>query len=410
MRRHTVVSHIAHAASVEAPRRVPAGAAWWDALDPDFADADEGFDLGLVDRLRVGATAAVDVAIRTSASAALAALAVPLGYHPLALRRALDDRALYEGVVRGGDPSRFFRPPAAPALMRVRRATPKLFRPPDGIVESLKFESHFEPLNPRLRAGYVSHDANRFAHVRYWRHRNGPRPTVVAIHGFGAESYSLNQWFLALPWLYDRLGLDVALFNLPFHGRRQTRHSPFSGHGFFAGGPSRINEAFAQAVHDFRLLVDYLTGDRGVTRVGVTGVSLGGYTSALLAATEPRLAFAIPIVPVASLADLILEWQPLGLVLRAAMRAMKTDIHTFRRMLSVASPLTWRPVLPRQRLMVVGGVGDRMASPKHSRLLWDHWDRCRLHWFPGSHILHLDRGSYLREIARFLDEIGFVER
>src|SRR5690606_15307753 len=99
----------------------------------------------------------------------------------------------------------------------------------------------------------------------------------------------LNQWFFSVPWFYEHLGVDVALFNLPFHGRRQTRRSPFSGHGFFAGGISHINEAFGQAVHDFQALLDYLQHTRGVTEVGVTGVSLGGFTSALLACVEPRL-------------------------------------------------------------------------------------------------------------------------
>jgi hypothetical protein len=59
--------------------------------------------------------------------------------------------------------------------------------------------------------------------------------------------------------------------------------------------------------------------------------------------------------------------------------------------------------------MLIGGVADRMAPPKHTRLLWEHWDRCRLHWFPGSHLLHLDRGDYLWQIARFLRGIGFLD-
>jgi hypothetical protein len=58
--------------------------------------------------------------------------------------------------------------------------------------------------------------------------------------------------------------------------------------------------------------------------------------------------------------------------------------------------------------MIIGGVGDRMAPPKHSRLLWDHWDRCRIHWFPGNHLIHLDRGDYLDQMHRFLREIDFL--
>jgi len=58
-------------------------------------------------------------------------------------------------------------------------------------------------------------------------------------------------------------------------------------------------------------------------------------------------------------------------------------------------------------LMIISGAGDRLAPPKHSRLLWEHWDRCRLHWFPGNHILHLDQGKYLKDMAQFLRDINF---
>jgi len=56
--------------------------------------------------------------------------------------------------------------------------------------------------------------------------------------------------------------------------------------------------------------------------------------------------------------------------------------------------------------MIIGGVGDRMAPPKHSRLLWD---RCRIHWFPGNHLLHLDRGEYLEQMLRFMRELEFLD-
>jgi len=404
--RGNVVSNIAHATCIEEPSMMPREA-WWERLEPDFYRRSESFELALADQLRVQSTAAVDVVIRTSAALGLAALAAAPGYNPAALRQARVDGEFYHPFVTGGDPARFFEKPGPLPPLRVKPTRETNFRPSDGTCESIRFESPYVPRLPRIRKSYLAHRQNRFAHIRYWRHHRGPRPTVIAIHGFGAEGYALNQWFFALPWLYDKLGLDVALFNLPFHGRRQTRFSPFSGHGFFAGGFSRINEAFGQAIHDFRVLMDYLETQRGVTEVGVTGISLGGFTSALLASTEPRLKFAIPNVPVASLADIVLEWEPLGAFVRAMLKANRLSIVEARRLLAVSCPLTWAPVLPRKRLMVIGGVGDRLAPPTHSRLLWDHWGRPRLHWFPGSHILHLDRGGYLREIAKFFKEIDF---
>jgi len=143
--------------------------------------------------------------------------------------------------------------------------------------------------------------------------------------------------------------------------------------------------------------------------VGVTGLSLGGFISSMLASVEDKLAFALPNVPIISVADLVLEWQPLGALMRTALAVSGLSSADARRLLAVSCPLTYPPVLPPERLMIVGGAGDRLAPPKHSRLLWDHWQRCRMHWFPGSHSIHLDRGEYLTEMARFMMGIGFLK-
>lgn len=74
---------------------------------------------------------------------------------------------------------------------------------------------------------------------------------------------------------------------------------------------------------------------------------------------------------------------------------------------AVASPLTHPPLLPCERLLLIGGAGNRFAPPKHTRLIWDHWNHPRLHWFPGNPLIHLDQGRYLLEMEDFLHEIGF---
>jgi pimeloyl-ACP methyl ester carboxylesterase len=401
------VSRIAHDSCVEAPAHRP-GSRWWDELPPDFAKQHEAFRLELKDTLQVRAGAASDFVLRTAAACLVGGLAYPIGFHPLALKRALDEHEIYGPMAESRDPTQFFRKPPPHVPVDVRDARRPLFRPNDGNCLDLRFESPYVPVNPRIRASYLRHEKNRFAHARWWRHQRGPRPTIIAVHGFSADMYHVNEYFFALPWLY-RLGFDVVLFTLPFHGKRQTRFSPFSGHGFFAGGIPRINEAFGQAIFDLRILMDHLLVSHGVPRVGITGVSLGGYTSALAAAVDDRLAFSIPNVPVVSLPDLVLEWKPLGSIVSGSLSLYRRGIEDARYLLAVTSPLTYAPVLRRERLMVIGGVADRLAPPKHARVLWEHWDRCRLHWFPGNHVLHFDRGTYLREIARFLGSIGFFE-
>ncbi|MCL4755049.1 MAG: alpha/beta hydrolase family protein [Myxococcales bacterium] len=400
----TVVSRIVHEDG--GPKPSDDDRPWWESLSADFHRSRERFEMTRGERAKVTATAASDVVLRTLGASLVATLAIPVGYHPRALSRALGDRELYGSMARGRNPDRFFLTPPRGVKLERRRARLPLFRPKDGVCEDVRFQSPFVPVNPHERRAYLHHGKNRVAHARHWRHGDEPRPTVIAVHGFSADLYHLNEWFFSIPWLY-REGYDVMLVTLPFHGKRQTRLSPFSGHGFFAGGVSRINEAMAQAIFDLRIFMDHLEHDLGVPRMGVTGVSLGGFTSALLASVEPRLAFAIPNVPVTSIADLVLEWEPIASVLKAALAATGKDVRDARQMLSVSCPLSYPPRIPRERLMIIGGVGDRLAPPTHSRLLWDHWGRCRIHWFPGSHLVHLDRGDYFRQMRRFLREIEF---
>lgn len=193
---------------------------------------------------------------------------------------------------------------------------------------------------------------------------------------------------------------------LPFHGLRRRAREPFSGYGLFAHGISHLNEAIAHAVHDFRVFVDHLEA-RGSGPVGVTGLSLGGYMSGLLAAVEERLHLAIPNAAVTDIGSLSQQWFPASLLVAGSRRLAGISFDELAATLAFHSPLNYEPLVPRDRRMIIGGLGDRLAPPEQSRLLWEHWDRCRLHWYPGNHTLHVNRRAYLREMLEFMRESGF---
>jgi len=88
-----------------------------------------------------------------------------------------------------------------------------------------------------------------------------------------------------------------------------------------------------------------------VPKVGLTGLNLGGYTTALLAGLEPRLEFALPVVPIVSIPDAMMEWKPLDRLMTG--------------------------------IMTIAGHEDRMASPRHTVALQRHWHGCQAHWLNG---------------------------
>ena len=67
----------------------------------------------------------------------------------------------------------------------------------------------------------------------------------------------------------------------------------------------------------------------------------------------------------------------------------------------------YRPLVPKDRRMIITGLGDRMAPPEHAVNLWEHWDHCAMHWFPGNHVLHVSQLDYLRRMTPFLREFMF---
>lgn len=71
------------------------------------------------------------------------------------------------------------------------------------------------------------------------------------------------------------------------------------------------------------------------------------------------------------------------------------------------SPLNYRPKVAKDRRLIITGLGDRLAPPSHAEALWEHWDRCALHWFPGNHVLHVSQPEYLRRANRFLRPLMF---
>src|SRR5262249_12255072 len=156
---------------------------------------------------------------------------------------------------------------------------------------------------------------------------------------------------------FYRAGLDVVLYTLPFHGRRRPAGAGKSGFGFFGPDMGRTNEAFAQTLFDVRALMR-LVEHRGSAAVGAFGMSLCAYATALRAGVEPGPAFAVAMIPVASLPELV--WgEPIHRWRRVEVEALGIGLARLRELWQVHAPLRRTPLVPRARRFVIGALGDR---------------------------------------------------
>ena len=377
-----------------------AEAKWWQTLPEDFYLHPDSTELDTLHPLKVRGTAALDHLLRTGLGTLMASALAPPVLSRKRLRHEQELLSFYRELAEAGNPRKIFVPPRA---VTVRENKPGLlyYRPKGIPARLLSFDSSFTPLHPQLRESYLGHSSNRRAWAQHWTHADGPRPTLMFVHGFVADPYWLNSRMFALPWLY-RAGYDILLCTLPFHGARRGWAEPFSGYGYFAHGLASLNEAMLNSIHDLRLWLDYLI-ERGAPSVGISGLSLGGYLSALLASVDDRLAYCIPNSPVVSPIDMAREWLPMRWLLHAVMRRNGIGVEDLRHALALHSPLSYNPRIAPERLLIIGGAGDRLTPPRFVSLLHEHWQGSALHWFPGNHVVHLQQGVYLKLMRRFMD-------
>jgi len=365
-------------------------------------------DLTWQQKLIVDSSAVADLGLRTALASVIGAGMIPRMAASAIRSRAGDDPdalRFYADLAATKDPQQCFPAPSGPPLVSARPAGPVAQWVARGQVQNISFQSSYDAVYPGVRERRRGYVRNNVVHAQHWRHDDGPRPTLCVIHGFMGSPYLFNGLFFSLPWFF-RTGYDVLLYTLPFHGPRAEKGSPYSGYGFFMDGIPGFAEAMAQAVHDFRSVLDYLE-HTGVDRIALTGMSLGGYTSALIASVDDRIQAVIPNVPVVTPDRTVDEWFPANLLVKLGNRLAHIDQDLVAAAGQYHSPLNYVPLVPQDRRLIITGLGDRLAPPQQAELLWEHWDRCAFHWFPGNHILHVSQPDYLRRMTKFMSPFMF---
>lgn len=293
---------------------------------------------------------------------------------------------------QAGELSRLFAAPKAPATPSV---TP-IHGFPDGGVFDLRLPSSFPEQGWIHDPAYVSTEENTTSYVRLWEHNTSleSRPTIVAIHGWTMGDQRVNS-LTFLPGLFFSLGYNVALVELPFHGRRRPRGIPENIPLFPSADPVRTCMAMAHTLYDLRALRIFLAA-RGHGRTYCVGMSLGAYVGALWASLD-KLDKAVFLVPLVSMGDMAFE-----LFKRAGESSVSLEL--LRDVFRDHSPLERSPATPQESIMVIGGEDDHLVPRSQITLLRAKWPHATVVWAKGGHAAPTNRGEAFDRIARFLAE------
>ena len=271
---------------------------------------------------------------------------------------------------------------------------------PLGGVYDLEFHSTFPHAGWSHDLEYASLVQNQVSYVRLWEHAepDPKRKTIVAIHGWTMGDQRVNS-LAFLPGLFFSLGCNVALVELPFHGRRRPDSLSATMPLFPSADPIRTCVAMAHAVHDLRVLARFMRS-RGHANISCMGMSLGAYVGLLWAALD-TLDRAVFMVPLVSMGDM--AWELVRLKHKEDKDIPRGMTKSFLRdLFSDHYPLERSPATKQESILVVGGRGDHLVPRNQITLLRERWPHAKVTWAAGGHGAPAHKGECFDTVRSFL--------
>jgi dienelactone hydrolase len=278
------------------------------------------------------------------------------------------------------------------------------------VFEHLSFESGYEPRAEEPgRERWLGYRPNATAHGWVLRHADPlpggrPRPWLICIHGYQMGSPLIDLGAFDPRFYHHKLGCNLLLPVLPLHGPRKVGR--ISGDGFLAGNALDSIHAEAQAMWDIGRMLRWLREQEGADGVGVHGLSLGGYTTALFSSVADDLRCAIPGIPATDFARLF--WRH-GPHLQVRYMEHQGVVHDeVAEVMQVVSPLALEPRVPHEHRAIFGGVADRLVPPDQVRDLWRHWGEPEIVWYQGAHVTFMRHPEVRQLIERTVRNAGLT--
>ncbi len=298
------------------------------------------------------------------------------------------------------DPGGYFAVPPAPRDVRSEHVAWRRSE-----VEVVSFDSGWAPRPDEPgRDRWLSFEANRTAYATVLRHDDKPRPWLVCVHGSGMGRLGDVDQF-RLRRIHHELGVNLLLPTLPLHGRRRAGLRPGQQ---FVSAVYPINNVLGlgQSIWDTRRIIRWLREDQQATGVGLYGFSLGSYVTSILSTIDGDFNCVIAVVPSGDIGAPLKATVPSLPTLRSA----HASLHDWRADLvqGLVSPLAQPCRVPKEGRYIIAGSGDRLATPSGAVLLWRHWDRPKIDWYPRGHLTVARSAGYEPRLEQILRESRLV--
>jgi len=310
------------------------------------------------------------------------------------LRSELDEaRELFRARGWLDDPRSYHQDPPASTEMTVKDA------PFGGLaLERFRFESGWQPHPDEPgRDRWLSYPRMNEAAGWILRHpEREHRPWLLVINGYRTGDLAVDLKSFGVKHLHRDLGLNIANVTLPLHGPRALGRA--SGARVLNAGAMNTINTIAHGAWDIRRVLAWLRTEFGADRIGLSGISLGGYMVSLVSCLDEDLACVIAGVPESDLVrGMRRQVEPM---LPPFYEQWGLSWTSLERVFTPVSPLAMEPLVPHEHRYIYAGLLDRWVRPGNVKTLWEHWGEPSILWYEGSHLSF----PFEKSVRRYVDD------
>jgi hypothetical protein len=299
-------------------------------------------------------------------------------------------------------PELYFDPPKKNPLICVSHPV-KLS---NGEVRDITFKSRFQSSNNEYRSLIKNLNESNSVRAKHWMHTDKPPlGCVLAVHGWMLGEEKISALTL-VPGFFYRMGLDVLVVELPFHGSRSFNN--FSIRNMFPSvDPVITNEGFAQAIFEFREIATWIKHELECPIIGL-GLSLGAQAISLWSSLD-ELQATICVAPLVSIPKFIWK-QVSGTPLEKSLFKAGLNYEYLESGFAVTSPISYNLRTQKKNVFIVAGKNDLIVPSSQAVELWKHWNRPKIHWIEDGHIEQLITPGTGKKVHNFLNKLGLASK
>lgn len=224
---------------------------------------------------------------------------------------------------------------------------------------------------------------------------------IILIHGWRASKLNRLEYVFLDRFIEKRY--NMYRYILPFHMDRCPDTSLYSGEYFFSANVNRTLKSVQQSVSDIRALIRYIKEKRD-GKIIIIGLSLGGLIANLLCQVEENIDMLISLFYANDLSFTAFETTA-GKFIKEDFIKNNFDMNKLRECWSIINPSLTKPLIARDKILLVSGIYDKYVLKEDTDQLWIQWGKPTRYIYRCGHSgIVLYKNRIKDDILKFIQE------